>query len=78
MDVVAFLVAHGQAAEAGHPGMSAFNDPTVAAEALAAVQALARDAGRDAALAALPPAAAAVVGLVGVQLLRSAAWARRH
>ena len=45
MHVVVFLVAHGQAAEAGYPGMGAFNDPTVAAQALAAVHAVACDAG---------------------------------
>src|ERR1700712_3784404 len=75
VDVVAALIAHGKTAQAGHPGMGAFHDPAMASQSLAAVHALAGDAGLDAAGPALRPASTVVIGLVGMQLARSAAWA---
>ena len=73
VDVVAALVADGEAAEAGHPREGSFDNPAVAAEALGAVDAGPGDARGDAALAQDVPHRAAPVGLVGVQLLRPSA-----
>ena len=68
MDVHASLVADCQAAEAAEPSQRALDNPAVPAESLAAVQAASCSAGRDGAGAALGPAAAMIVGLVGVEL----------
>ena len=57
----------------GHPSVGTLHNPSVAAEALAVVQAPARGARFDAAFAALAAAAPVIVGLVGVQLGRVAA-----
>jgi hypothetical protein len=65
------LVADGEAAEAVDPSEAALDDPSVAAELLATVDPAAGDAVFDAATRAGAPAAA-VVGFVGVQLVRSA------
>ena len=68
VDVGAAFVADGQAPEADQPGQGPFHDPTVAPEAVGALDAAARDAGRDGAGAALGAASAVVVGLVCVEL----------
>ncbi len=68
MDVGAMLVADGEASEAGEPGERALDHPAVAAEAIGAFDAPARDARGDGPLAALGAAAAVVVGLVRVEL----------
>ena len=75
MDVLAFFVAHREAAEAGHLGVCAFHNPSVTAQVTAAVHAAARDAGQEATPAALVAAAAAIIRLVGMELPRAAAWA---
>ena len=75
MDVGSALVSDGQAAVAGQPGEGAFHDPAVSAEVGAAFDATSDNAWGDAAGAALLAAAPVIVGLVGVELLRSAAWA---
>ena len=72
VDVGAALVADGEAAVAVHPGMGALHYPAVSSEAGAALDAPPGDTQGGAAGAALPAAAAVVVGLVGVQLVRSA------
>ncbi len=76
MNVVTTFIAHRQAAQPGHPGVGALHDPSVAAKALAAVVVLACDAGLDAPLAAFRPAAAAIIGFVGMELVRAAARPR--
>ena len=68
MEVVAALVADGQAAESGEPSEGALDHPAVSSEARAALDPAAGDARGDAAGAALTTAAAVVVGLVGVEL----------
>ena len=74
MDVGAALVADGRAAEAGQPGQGALDDPAMAAQAIRALDAAARDAGGDGSRPALVPAAAVIVGLVRVELPGSASW----
>ena len=69
MDVGAPLVADREAAEAVEPGQRALDHPAVPAQPLAGVDAPSGDAGRDGAGAALPAAAAVIVGLVGVELV---------
>ena len=66
MDISPSFVADGQAAIAVEPGQRALDDPAVAAEALAGIDALAGDAHPDVALAEGGSAAGDVVGLVGV------------
>ena len=82
VDVLASLVAHGQATQARQPGVCAFHHPAVPAQALTAIHAAPGNAGLDAPPATVPAAAAEVVSLVGVQLVRpasrSATLARAH
>ena len=82
VDVCAALVAHSQAPEAIEPRQCMLHHPPVPPEALAAFHASTRDAGRDAALAALATAAPMVVALVRVELVRApsraAPLARAH
>ncbi len=68
VEVVAALVADGEAAEVVQPGEGAFDDPAVAAEAGGALDALAGDADLDAAPVEVAAAVRVVVALVGVQL----------
>lgn len=75
VDVGAPLVADGQTAEAVEPGERSFDDPAVAAQPLAAVDATLRNAGGDCPGAAFGPAPVVVVGLVGVKLVRPLARA---
>lgn len=77
MDVGAAFVANHEAAKAGEPGEAAFDDPTMAAKALAILDAAAGDAGHDAALAAGLAARMAVIGLVGVEFPWASAWPAR-
>jgi hypothetical protein len=71
VDVGGSLVAHHEATRTVQPGVRALHDPTVSAEALAAVDSAPGDAGRDAAGAALSAAAAMVVALVGMEFVRA-------
>ncbi len=73
MDIGTPLVANGKTAELSEPGQSALDFPATSAETFAAVDAAPGDARRDAASAALPAAAAMVVGLVSVEFVRAAA-----
>ena len=68
VDVGVALVADRQPPKAGEPGGRALDHPAVSPEAVRALDAAARDAGCDGPLAAFGPAAAVVVGLVGVEL----------
>ena len=70
VDVLATFVTDGQAPESGHPGVCALDHPAVPSETLAAFNATTLDARPDAAHAALRPAAAMVVALVGMQPVR--------
>ncbi len=69
MDVGATFVTNGEAAEAIEPGERAFDDPAVAAELLAAVDATPGDTRLDVTLPATGPAAAMIERLVGVELI---------
>ena len=69
------LVAGSAAAEADQPSQRSLDDPAVAAEPFAALDAAPSDPGRDAAGSALAPATAIIVSLVGVWLVGSAPWA---
>ena len=53
-DVLAFFLAHDEAAEAGHPGVCASHDTPVTAQVAAAVHAAARGAGQNGPFAARP------------------------
>jgi hypothetical protein len=74
----------GEAAEAVDPGEYALDDPPVMAQPLAALDATTRDPVFDPASEAGTAAAAMIAGLIGVQLVRSAArparlaWDGRH
>ncbi len=68
MDVGAPFVTNLQAAVAVEPRARSFHDPAVAAQPLARLDALARDARRDASPAQLGPQRGRVIRLVGVQL----------
>lgn len=69
VDVSAPLVANWQPVEAAEPSMGPLHHLAVAAEPLAAVDAVACDVRRDLACAELPPAGSGIVGLVSVQLV---------
>src|SRR5579884_3717664 len=71
MDVITPLIAHIKAAEVGEPGHGALDHPTDTPQTLAALDADARNAIRDAAAAQVRVAARDVVGLVGMHLLRA-------
>jgi hypothetical protein len=70
MDIRSPLIAHAQAAEVIEPGQRALNDPPMAAQAHAGVDALAGDAHLDVATAQGPTAARIVIALVGMELVR--------
>ena len=72
VDVCASLVADGQSTESVEPGVGAFHDPTVTTEFLAALDAPTRDARDDPPRPALLAAGSGIVGLVSVQLVRTA------
>lgn len=74
MHVGASLVADRQASKPTQPGQGAFDHPAIAAQALAALDAFARDAHLDVASGQRLPAARDVIGFVGVQLGRALAW----
>src|SRR3954468_3765231 len=71
VDVITALVPDDQPTAAGDPGQGTLDHPPVPAEALAALDPAPGDPGDDAPLPAGGAAAGVVVGLVGVQLLRS-------
>src|SRR5215218_8222391 len=73
VDVQAAFVADRRPPELVQPGQGPFDDPAVAAQALAGIDALARDADPDPAAAQEAAAAGDVVGLVGVELGRARA-----
>src|SRR3989440_741258 len=73
MDLRAALVAHGEAAELGQPGQRTLHDPAVAAQAGAALDALAGNAALDPPPPQGDPTGRAVIRLVGVQLVRTLA-----
>jgi hypothetical protein len=73
VDVEPAFVTDGQAAEAVDPCECALDDPSVLAQPLAALDATARDPVFDPAPEAGAAAAAMIIGLVGVQLVRPAA-----
>src|SRR5215212_6532846 len=68
MDIGAALIAHRQPTKAVEPGQRALDHPAVTTQALAGVDALARDADPDVSTAQRRAAARDVVALVGVQL----------
>lgn len=84
MDVKAPLVADSEASVASHPCEGPLDDPSMAAEFLAAINTASGNARCDASATASSVAAPMVIGFVGVQLVRSAPWAaslarnRRH
>ena len=71
VDVGAAFVSDGETAEAGEPGEGALHHPAVPAEAFGAFDTPPGDTRCDAPFAALPAAAAVIMGLVGVQLART-------
>ena len=72
VDVASAFVACDEPAEAVDPGEGAFDDPPVAAQLLAGLDAASCDAESDPATAARLSAPPMVVSLVGVELVRSA------
>ena len=75
MDVASALVARDEPAEAVDPREGALDDPPVAAQLLAGLDAPPGDARSDAATAAGLTAASMVVGFVSVELVRPASRA---
>ena len=75
MEIVPALVADKEATVAVQPGEVAFDDPAVPSELGAGVEAGAGDPWGDVAASEGVSSGTAVVGLVGVQLGRSPAWA---
>lgn len=71
MDIATPLVAHPQPAEVIEPGQGALDDPAMATQPLAGVDALARDAHLDVTLAEGGAAARVVIPLVAVALVRA-------
>lgn len=76
-DVGAALVADGEAAEAGKPSQGALDDPTVSAQALAALDAAAGDARNDGPPSQRLSAEGEIIALVGMQLDWASSWAAR-
>src|SRR5688500_10245796 len=68
MEVGVALVAEGEASETVEPGDGALDDPAVAAELGAGLDALAGDAADDAPTSEVGTAAATIVRFVGVEL----------
>ncbi|KQO82296.1 hypothetical protein ASF36_25485 [Methylobacterium sp. Leaf90] len=75
MKVGTSLVADRQATETGDPRQSTLNDPAMSSEVAAALDTAAGDARHDAPRPAFLPAAAMIVGRVGVQFVRPPARA---
>ena len=75
MEVGTSLVADCQATETGDPRQGTLDDPAMSSEVAAALDAAAGDARHDAPRPAFLPAAAMIVGLVGVQFVRPPARA---
>src|SRR5579885_51310 len=73
MDILAPLVADGEAAEAVQPRLRALHHPAMPAELLAALDAPPGDAGRDAVAAQEGAPARETVALVGMHLVRTLA-----
>src|SRR3954447_17058287 len=71
VDVITALVPDDQPTAAGDPGQRTVDDPSMPAEALAALDPAPGDPGDDAPLPAGAAAAGVIVRLIGVQLLRS-------
>lgn len=71
------VVSGGEAVVAEQPGDGSFDHPAVFAQLLARLDAFARDADGDAAVADPGAEVGVVVGLVGVQLVGFAAALRR-
>src|SRR5690242_2432838 len=69
MNIGPALVAHPQAAKGSEPGQGALDDPAVAPQAVAALDALAGDAHLDVALGQGGTTPRRVVALVGVPLV---------
>src|SRR4051812_28423032 len=78
MDIGAPLIAHAQATEVSEPGQGALDDPAVATQALAGVDALAGDAHPDVAFRQGLTAARDVIGLVGMEFVRPLASLTRR
>jgi len=72
-DVGASLVADRQSTEAAEPGQSAFDDPAMSSQTLAALDAAPGDAIADPSPAQGTRAARQVIGLIGVELVRALA-----
>jgi hypothetical protein len=72
VDVLASVIANGEATEAVEPRHCALHHPSISSQALADVHTAAGNPGHNGTLSAFRAAAAMVVGLVGVQLVRSA------
>src|SRR5829696_9340955 len=70
MDIRSPLIAHAQAAEVIEPGQRALDDPAMAAQADAGVDALAGNAHPNVAPGQRLPAARIVIALVGMKLVR--------
>jgi hypothetical protein len=73
MDIGPPLVAHPQPAEVIEPGQGALDDPAMATQPLAGVDALARDAHLDVTRAQRGAAARRVIPLVGMPIVRALA-----
>ena len=69
MDVSAPLIPDGEAAKAVQPCQCPLDDPAMSAQSFAAVYTSPGNAGLNPALPAFAPAAAMVIGLVGVELV---------
>lgn len=74
MDVDPAFVANRKPSEFVEPGEAALDDPAVASEFLAGLNAAPSDAGLDPTAQTSPSATMVIVGSVGVQLIRSAPW----
>lgn len=72
VDVGAPLLADGEAVKTVEPCQCPLDDPSVSAQPFAAVYASPCSAGLDGTFPAFAPAAAMVIGLVGVELARTA------
>ena len=73
MNIRPAFVADFQAAKLVQPGQGALDDPAMAAQFLAAVDAAPCDPGQDAMLLQPEPVGAAVIAFIGVQLRRTPA-----
>jgi hypothetical protein len=74
MDVDPAFVSNGEPSAFVEPGEAALDDPAVATEFLAGLNAAPGDAGLDLTAQTSAAAATVIVGFVGVQLIRPAPW----